>query len=149
MVIFVPSNLTLSPQSWQQPKIIFLLDNVTPTPVKNPLHVEKYLSSRDNQAILAPLDSSRIFFLNQRESLYFITCSMLSTALNSSQALLSHFILLQSFIGMANLSMKKSLAGLPNWSRSHDKWQLRFRLISDSKAVILNPGCTFELSGEL
>lgn len=67
LVIFVWSNLTLCPfKSWQQPKIIFLPNNVTFIPVKNLLDIEKYLSLRDSQAILAPLESFIISFPNQR-----------------------------------------------------------------------------------
>lgn len=53
--------------AWQQPKIIFLPNNVTFIPVKNLLDIEKYLSLRDSQAIFAPLESSIIFFPNRRE----------------------------------------------------------------------------------
>lgn len=103
LVIFFPSDLTLSPQSHQQPKIIFFPIMSQP----NPLDIEKYLSLRDSQEILAPLDSSRIFFLKQRDIHDLVSMhSTLSTTWQSSHSL-SHVTLLQLLIGMANLWTEK------------------------------------------
>lgn len=73
----------------------------------NPLDIEKYLSLRDSQEILAPLDSSRIFFLKQRDIHDLVSMhSTLSTTWQSSHSL-SHVTLLQLLIGMANLWTEK------------------------------------------
>lgn len=53
------------------------------------------------------------------------------------------------FLEFLNTSLDAFVKNFWSLDRSWNKWQLRFRPISDSKAVILNPGCTVELSGEL
>lgn len=124
-------------------------DNVTSIAVKKILNIGKYLSLIHSQAVFTSLDKSRICLPNQWESHHLVNMySTRGTALYSLRSLSYFTWPLFNYLKFTN-EKNGSLARLSNWSRWHNTWPLRFRPISDAKAVTLNPGCTLEPSEEL